>query len=128
MANLNILIIERLMKKFVILLFTCFASVAYADHTGRTELFNNDKVNVWKTVIYPNKKQLLPSHRHEHDRVLIAFTDGVLKVTNDKGETHLLKLKKNQAYYLQKDLPDEMHTDENMSHHPVKVLVMEIKQ
>ena len=31
------------------------------------------------------------------------------------------------SYYLTKDAPKEFHTDENMSHHPVEVVVIELK-
>lgn len=66
-------------------------------------------------------------HRHDHDRVIVALTDGVLKVTNNKGQTHLLTLEKNTAYYLSKDPINELHKDENMSQHPITVMVIEFK-
>lgn len=66
-------------------------------------------------------------HRHNYNRVLYAFDSGVLKFTNDKGESHLLNLEKDKAYFLTKDKPNELHTDENISDHPIKVLVIELK-
>lgn len=94
--------------------------------THRVDQFSNDKVKVWKTIIYPASGQVLPMHRHDHDRVLVALSDGLLKITNDKGAVHYLKLEKNKAYYLTKDLPNELHNDENMSKHAVKVMVVEL--
>lgn len=94
--------------------------------TKRDVLFNNKQVNVWRTIIYPSSHQILPMHRHDHNRVLVALTDGVLKITNDKGKMHYLHLKKDQAYYLPKDVPNELHTDENVANHPVKVMVIEL--
>jgi hypothetical protein len=95
--------------------------------TTRTTQFSNDKVSVWETVIYPSTNQILKMHRHEHDRVVVAFSDGLLKITNDKNKVHYLKLQKNKAYYLTKDVPNELHNDQNMSSHPIKVLVFELK-
>lgn len=105
-------------------------TVVWADvpTTKRTTLLANDQVNVWKTTIYPTKNQQLKPHRHEFNRVLIALNDGVLKVVNDQGKSHLLTLKKDQAYFLTKDIPSELHTDENLSGHVVSVIVVELKQ
>jgi hypothetical protein len=94
--------------------------------TGRIPQFSNDRVSVWETIIYPSEHQVLKMHRHEHDRVLVSFDDGLLKITNDKGKVHYLKLQKNKSYYLTKDIPNELHSDQNMSGHAIKVLVVEL--
>lgn len=94
--------------------------------TNRIAQFSNKQVNVWETMIYPASKQALKMHRHEHDRVVVALTNGVLKITNDKGKIHYFMLKKDKAYYLAKDTPNELHMDENITHHPIKVMVIEI--
>lgn len=93
--------------------------------TKRIPQFNNKKVSVWKTIIYANAQQTLPMHRHDHDRVVVALTDGLIKITTNTGKSHTLKLKKNKAYYLSKDVPNELHSDENLSNHPIKVMVVE---
>lgn len=95
--------------------------------TSRITELTNNKVNVWKTVIYPHKSHILKTHRHDHDRVLVALSDGQLKVTNDKGQSHYITLKQDKAYYFPKDNPDEFHTDENISSHPISVMVIELK-
>ncbi len=107
-----------------------FCTVLQADvqATKRIEQFANARVKVWKTIIYPSSNQVLAMHRHEHDRVLVALTDGILKITNNRGEVHYLKLKKDKAYYLTKDVPGELHNDENISHHAIKVIVVELNQ
>lgn len=120
------------MKNNIIILFIAtflFTSLVWANSvaTHRATLLSNDKVNVWKTFIYPAKNQQLKMHRHEYDRVLIALDNGTLKVVNDKGQSHLLKLSKDQAYFLNKDIPGELHTDENLSGHVIKVIVVELK-
>jgi hypothetical protein len=94
--------------------------------TKREVQFANQQVNVWQTSIYPASNQILPMHRHDTNRVLVALTDGVLKITNDKDKIHYLHLKKDKAYYLTKDVPGEMHMDENVTKHPVKVMVVEL--
>lgn len=100
---------------------------AQQDVTNRYPQFANDKVSVWKTVIYPSNQQKLKMHRHEKDRVLVALTDGKLKVTNDKGKVHYLNLEKDKAYYLLKDEAGELHSDVNLSKHPVQVMVIELE-
>ncbi len=66
--------------------------------TARTPQFSNDKISIWETVIYPSANQILRMHRHEHDRVVVAFRDGLINITSDKGKVHYLELKKNKAY------------------------------
>ncbi|BCA94473.1 hypothetical protein TUM19329_08340 [Legionella antarctica] len=94
--------------------------------TKRMEQFSNDQVTVWKTFIYPASGQELPMHRHEHDRVVVALTDGLLKIITDKGKSHNLKLEKDKAYYLSKDVPNELHKDINLTNHAIKVMVIEL--
>ncbi len=108
-------------------LLTNSISSTAASATTRVAQFSNKKISVWETVIYPSKNQVLKMHRHEHDRVVVALNDGLLKITNDKARVHYLKLEKNKAYYLTKDIPRELHKDQNMSSHPIKVLVIELK-
>lgn len=96
--------------------------------TKRIPQFSNDKVNVWETVIYPNTHQKIPLHRHDFNRVLVALDNGTLKIINDQGKVHYLKLLKDKAYYLAKDVPNETHSDENISAHPIRVMVIELKE
>ncbi|MDR3501079.1 MAG: hypothetical protein P4L79_00675 [Legionella sp.] len=115
------------MRQLTVLIFMLISYLAHANSTQRIPMLANDKVQVWKTLIYPNKEQILAMHRHEHNRVVVALDSGKLKVTNNKGEVHYLELEKDQAYYLHKDVPGELHTDENVSDHPIKVIVVELK-
>jgi hypothetical protein len=95
--------------------------------TKRTTLVSNDRVNVWRTIVYPSENQILKPHHHDYDRVLVPYTDGVLKIVSDKGQSHLLTLVKGKAYYLTKDVGTEKHTDENMGTTPLEVVVIELK-
>lgn len=118
------------MKKWLIpvgfSLFCLLTQGAFAE-PQRVPQFSNQKVTVWKTIVYPGKTQQLTMHHHDHDRVVIALTDGVLKVTNDQHQSHLLTLEKDHAYFLPKDPSDELHSDENVSGKPIKVMVVELK-
>ncbi|WP_392538898.1 hypothetical protein [Legionella sp. 227] len=111
-----------------ILFLSSINSYADAQKTVRIPQLSNEKVSVWTTVIYPNKEHSLTMHRHEQDRVVVALDSGLLKVVNNKGKEHFLKLEKDKAYYLNKDVPGELHTDENMSQHPIRVVVIELKK
>lgn len=117
---------------FTIVGFFCLLSIgivhADVNQTQRIAQFSNKNVTVWKTIIYPSSKQILSMHRHEHDRVVVALTNGLLKIKNNKGKTHYLKLKKDTAYFFTKDLANELHTDENMTRHPIKVMVIELNK
>ena len=119
------------MKKHLVTLLICTAlsgiTTAYAQSTARVPQFSNDKTNVWETIIYPTSNQVLAMHRHNYDRVIVALSDGLLKITNNKGKTHYLRLAKNKAYYLTKDPLHVLHKDENMTKHPITVMVIELK-
>lgn len=118
---------KRFLSAALFVLFSLTTAFVFAETTATKRLpqFSNQNVRVWKTIIYPSKNQALPMHRHDHARVVVALTDGTLKVTNAKGKSHYIKLVKDKAYYFDKDKPNEMHTDLSMSDHPIKVMVIE---
>lgn len=119
---------SRKLVALFVFVFSLWAFNAYsAQLTKRINQLSNDKVNVWESVIYPNKNEALPMHRHDNPRVLVALTDGVLKVTSDKGQSHLLTLKKDKSYYLPPDPQGEMHTDENITRRPIRLILIELK-
>ena len=103
-------------------------SVAQAKKQTSTRLpqFSNQQVTVWKTIVYPSSTQAMTMHRHDHNRVVVALTEGTLKITNDKGAVHYMKFEKDKAYYLTKDIPNERHNDENLTNHPMKFMVVEL--
>ncbi len=117
------------MKKYtIVLVMFIFVNVGvFAQSTAREPQFSNEQVRVWKTIIYPTSKHVLAMHRHDCDRVIVALSNGVLKVTNHKGHVHYLRFKKNKAYYLKKDTLGELHQDENITNHPITVMVIELK-
>lgn len=113
--------------RFLLGFILCVIHCTSFANTHRTPQLNNQRVQVWQTIVYPNEAQKLLPHRHERDRVVVALTDGTLLVTNNRGQSHLLHFKKNHAYYLTKDVPGETHTDANLGKNPVAVMVIELK-
>lgn len=112
---------------FILIIFGITLGIAHAAMTKRIPQINNAKVNVWKTIVYTTKKAQLTMHRHDYDRVVVALTDGLLKITNNQNQVHYLKLEKGMSYYLKKDPAGELHVDENMTNYPVSVVVIELK-
>ncbi|MDF1678716.1 MAG: hypothetical protein P1U32_08500 [Legionellaceae bacterium] len=111
----------------ILALLLSATQLANAAATKRIPEFSNAQTNVWKTIIYPTKHQSLKMHRHDYDRVIVALSNGKLKITNDQGKVHYMTLKKHQAYYLSKDSTGELHMDENVSKHAITVMVIELK-
>ena len=93
--------------------------------TGRTPQFENEYVEVWKSVIVPN--QPLEMHRHDNPRAIIALKGGTLTVVNDAGERRDMTWETGSAYWLEADPPGELHGDVNPGPEPVEVIVVQLK-
>ncbi len=93
--------------------------------TGRTPQFENEHVQVWKSVIAPN--QPLEMHRHDNPRAIIALKGGTLTVVSDAGERREMTWETGRAYWLDADPPSELHGDVNMGPEPVEVIVVQLK-
>lgn len=102
-------------------------TVKAAEQTHRIPELDNDRVVAWQTVIYPSQAQILPMHRHDRERVVVALTDGSLRITTDKGESRIWMLEQGKAYFLGKDVANELHSDVNITDHPIKVVIIELK-
>lgn len=92
--------------------------------TVRTPQFENDSVRVWKTSIAPG--QPLTLHRHESGRVIVALTDGTLRIVKESGESRTVTWEKGNAYWLAADPPGERHGDLNEGRDPIEVMVVEL--
>ena len=106
----------------------CAATLAQQQPSGtrREPQFENEHVQVWKSIIMP--KQPLTQHRHDHGRALIALTDGTLEVVDQNGKrTNTYKWEKGKAYWLGVDPPNETHADVNNTDQPIEVIVVELK-
>ena len=93
--------------------------------TGRTPQFENEYVEVWKSVIVPH--QPLEMHRHDNPRAIIALRGGTLTVVNDAGERRDMTWETGSAYWLEADAPGELHGDVNEGPEPVEVIVVQLK-
>ena len=93
--------------------------------TARTPQFENEHVEVWKSVIVPN--QPLTMHRHDNPRTIIALKGGTLRVVNEAGESYDMMWETGKAYWLDADPPGELHGDVNEGPEPVEVIVVQLK-
>ena len=98
---------------------------AEAVTTGRTPQFENEHVQVWKSVIVPD--QPLEMHRHDNPRAIIALKGGTLTVVSDAGERREMTWETGRAYWLDADPPGELHGDVNEGPEPVEVIVVQLK-
>ena len=98
---------------------------AEAATTGRTPQFENEHVQVWKSVIAPD--QPLEIHRHDSPRAIIALKGGTLTVVSDAGERRDMTWETGRAYWLDADPPGELHGDVNRGSEPVEVIVVQLK-
>jgi quercetin dioxygenase-like cupin family protein len=93
--------------------------------TQRIPQFENENVEVWKSIIMPN--QPLSMHRHDNARAIIALRGGTLTVTNQAGDSHDMTWETGSAYWLEADTPGELHGDVNEGTEPVEVIVVQLK-
>ena len=104
---------------------TTVASPQPAKTTVRTPQLENESVRVWKTSIAPG--QPLTLHRHDNGRVIVALTDGTLRIVKESGESRTVTWEKGKAYWLAADPPGEKHGDLNEGTEPIEVMVVELK-
>ena len=101
------------------------ATAAQEQVTRRVPQFENDQVEVWKSIILPG--QPLSMHRHDFGRAIIALKGGTLTVVSDSGEEREMTWETGSAYWLDADPPGEMHGDVNRGTEPVEVIVVQLK-
>lgn len=107
------------------LLLSACAPAVEEQATARIPQFENEHVEVWKSVIVPN--QPLSMHRHDHPRAIIALKGGTLRVVNEAGESREVTWETGNAYWLDADPPGELHGDVNEGSEPVEVIVVQLK-
>ena len=95
--------------------------------SNREPQFDNERVEVWKSTILPN--QPLTYHRHDAWRVMVALTDGDLKLVDPSGKVldtyHLVRGK---AMWLTPNPPGQTHADVNPGAKPVEVMMVQLKE
>jgi beta-alanine degradation protein BauB len=95
--------------------------------TRREPQFQNDQVEVWKSIIMPN--QPLALHRHDHGRTIVALKGGTLDIVDANGKTlHQEKWESGKAYWLAADPPGQQHGDLNKGKEPMEVIVVQLKK
>ena len=95
--------------------------------TRREPQFNNEHVEVWKSIILPN--QPLALHRHDLGRTIVALKGGTLDVVDGNGKTmKTMTWETGKAYWLGADPPGEMHGDMNRGKEPIEVIVVQMKK
>jgi quercetin dioxygenase-like cupin family protein len=93
--------------------------------TRRVPQFENEHVQVWKSIILPG--QPLSMHRHEFGRTIIALKGGTLTVVSDAGAERDMTWETGSAYWLGADPPGELHADVNRGTEPIEVIVVQMK-
>lgn len=105
---------------------TMWAQQQSQNRSRREPQLENQEVSVWKSIVMPN--QPLTLHRHEHGRVLVALTNGQLRVVDKAGKVlDTYNLRAGKALWLGIDPPGQMHADVNPGTKPVEVIVVQLK-
>lgn len=95
--------------------------------TRREPQFENEHVQVWKSIIMPN--QPLALHRHDFGRTIVALKGGTLDIVDAKGATvKKLTWETGKAYWLDKDPVGEQHGDLNRGTEPIEVMVVQLRR
>ena len=95
--------------------------------TRREAQFENEHVQVWKSIILPN--QPLALHRHDLGRTIVALKGGTLDIVNPRGETvKKMTWESGKAYWLDTDPAGEQHGDMNRGSDPIEVIVVQMRR
>ena len=115
-----------------VLVIVCAAGVAVGARqqqttTRREPQFENEHVQVWKSIIMPN--QPLALHRHDFGRTIVALKGGTLDIVDAKGATvKKMTWETGKAYWLDKDPAGEQHGDSNRGTEPIEVIVVQMRR
>jgi quercetin dioxygenase-like cupin family protein len=94
--------------------------------TRRIPQFDNEDVKVWKSIVMPNAP--LTMHRHDHPRVIIALSGGVMNIVTENGPTESNTWETGKAYWLPANPPNTRHADVNAGDKPIEVMVVELEK
>jgi beta-alanine degradation protein BauB len=95
--------------------------------TRREPQFDNEHVQVWKSIIMPN--QPLALHRHDLGRTIVALKGGTLDVVDGSGKTiKQMTWETGKAYWLDTDPAGQQHGDLNRGTTPIEVIVVQMKR
>jgi hypothetical protein len=114
----------------VVVVFAAGVAVGVAAQTNATRRepqFENEHVQVWKSIIMPN--QPLALHRHDFGRAIVALKGGTLDIVDANGKTtRQEKWETGKAYWLGVDPPGQQHGDLNRGKEPMEVIVVQLKK
>lgn len=97
-----------------------------AQQSQRFPQFENESVKVWKSVILPN--QPLAMHHHDHPRIIVALSGGVMNLVEQDGPTERHVWEAGKAYWLPAMHAGAMHADVNAGDKPIEVMVVELEK
>lgn len=98
-----------------------------ASGTRREPQFENEHVQVWKSIIMPH--QPLALHRHDFGRTIVVLKGGTLDIVDADGKTtRQEKWETGKAYWLGTDPPGQMHGDMNRGKEPIEVIVVQLRK
>ena len=115
-----------------VLAVVCVAGIAAGARqqqgtTRREPQFENEHIQVWKSIIMPN--QPLALHRHDFGRTIVALKGGTLDIVDAKGMTvKKMTWETGKAYWLDKDPVGEQHGDLNRGTEPIEVMVVQLRR
>jgi len=109
--------------------FTCAALLLAltSQQTGQSQKlpqFDNQDVNVWKSIVMPNAPLVM--HTHEHARVIIALAGGTMKIVYENGQSEMHQWETGKAYWLSTEEGKRRHADVNTGNKPIEVMVVEL--
>jgi hypothetical protein len=103
------------------------AGASGQSQTRREPQFENEHVQVWKSIIMPN--QPLALHRHDFGRTIVALKGGTLDIVDAAGKTTKQeKWETGRAYWLGPDPAGQQHGDLNRGKEPIEVMVVQLKK
>ncbi len=91
----------------------------------RIPQFENSDVKVWKTTVMPHAP--LTMHTHDHPRVLVALSGGVMKIVYEDGSSETHRWETGKAYWLSSEEGKRRHADVNQGDKPIEVMVVELE-
>ncbi len=109
--------------------FSRWGNIVHSQQTQQSQRFpqfENETVKVWKSVVLPN--QPLAMHHHDHPRVIVALTGGVMNLVDQNGPTERHVWEAGKAYWLPAMPSGAMHADVNAGDKPIEVMVIELEK
>jgi hypothetical protein len=102
----------------------CMLTSQQNNQSQKIPQFDNQDVNVWKSIVMPNAPLVM--HTHEHARVIIALTGGTMKIVYENGQSEMHQWETGKAYWLSTEEGKRRHADVNTGNKPIEVMVVEL--